>query len=236
MDLDGGFAEYVKADASMLYKVHDNIKDEHAALIEVLSIGFHACRRAGVDKNDIIVIWGCGRIGHYILQAARVKTDNTIFLIDVLESRLDIAAGNYSNIITINPKKENPLKIIEEKTKGRGADIAFEAAGHAVEIKGCPNPVRGCIQSIRGAGTVCVLSLADEAVPIILKELIWKEAKIVTSRVTHGEFRETINCLKEGILKPDILISKVFPLEDTGKAFTIIEKQPQNYLKVLLKI
>ena len=157
------------------------------------------------ERNDTIVIWGSGRIGHCILQAVRTKTENTIFMIDVLDNRLEIAGKNFSNIITINPLKENPIEVIKEKTNGRGVDIAFEAVGHAKEIKGCPNPVRGCVQGIRGAGAVCTLGLADDPVPIVLKELIWKEAKIIASRVTHGEFPEAIKNLAQGKLKPDII-------------------------------
>ena len=93
------------------------------------------------ERNDTIVIWGSGRIGHCILQAVRTKTENTIFMIDVLDNRLEIAGKNFSNIITINP----------------------------------------------------------------LKELIWKEAKIIASRVTHGEFPEAIKNLAQGKLKPDII-------------------------------
>jgi threonine dehydrogenase-like Zn-dependent dehydrogenase len=236
IDLDGGFAEYVKADESMLYKVDSNIKEEHAALIEVLAIGFHACRRAGLKKNDTIAIWGTGRIGHCILQAARTITDNTIFMIDILDNRLQKASENYNNIVTINSLKENPLEIIKEKTKGTGTDIAFEAVGHAKEIKDRPNPVRGCVQSIRGAGTVCTLGLSDTPAPVVLKELIWKEAQITASRVTHGEFPEAIRNLSKGLLKPDVLISDIFPLEETQKAFNLLEKEPEKYLKVILKV
>ena len=196
--MNGGYGEYVAADESTLFNLDSNISDIHASLIEVLAIGFHACRRAGVKRNDTIVIWGSGRIGHCILQAARTKTENTIFMIDVLDNRLEIAGKNFSNIITINPLKENPIEVIKEKTNGRGVDIAFEAVGHAKEIKGCPNPVRGCVQGIRGAGAVCTLGLADDPVPIVLKELIWKEAKIIASRVTHGEFPEAIKNLAQG--------------------------------------
>jgi threonine dehydrogenase-like Zn-dependent dehydrogenase len=42
IDLNGGFAEYVSVPAQMIFKVPNHISDEYAALIEILSIGFHA--------------------------------------------------------------------------------------------------------------------------------------------------------------------------------------------------
>jgi threonine dehydrogenase-like Zn-dependent dehydrogenase len=236
VDMNGGFAEYVPADESMLYKIDNNITDIDGALIEVLSIGFHACKRAGLKKNDTVVIWGAGRIGHCILQAVRTITDNKIFIIDILDSRLELAKKNFDNINIINSKKENPIKIIKELTNNQGVDVAFEAVGHATPIQNTFHPVQGCIQSIHGAGVVCVLGLADDPVPVIFKELIWREAKIIASRVTHGEFSKTIQQLSKKNLKPDILISEKFTLDKTQEAFELLEKNPEKYLKILINI
>jgi len=96
------------------------------------------------------------------------------------------------------------------------------------------NPIRGCIQSIKGGGTVCTLGLSDEAAPIVFKELIWKEGKIVTSRVSHGEFAEAIDQLAKGNLNPDALISGIMPVEEIQKAFELLESNPEKYLKILI--
>ena len=90
-------------------------------------------------------------------------------------------------------------------------NTAFEAVGHAVDIQGKPHPVRGCIQCIRGAGIVCVLGLSNDPEPLLMKELIWKEAKIIALRVTHGEFGVTIQHMNNGRLNPDVLISTEMP-------------------------
>jgi len=236
VDMNGGFGEYVAVNESMLYKLPPQISDKHAALIEVFSIGFHACNRAGLKENDTVAIWGAGRIGQCILQAARTKTDNTIFAIDILENRLKIATDNFSNVIAINPEKFDPISVIKEHTNGRGVDVAFEAVGHAVPVANRQHPVRCCILCIRGAGTVCVLGLADEPAPVVMKELIWKEAKIITSRVSHGEFSQAIHHLTCGNLNANTMISAEFPASEAQYAFELLEKEPHNYLKVLLKI
>ena len=78
----------------------------------------------------------------------------------------------------------------EWRQRAKGVDIAFEAIGHTEEIEGVYTPIRSCIQSLRGGGKVCVLGLSDHPAPIVFKELIWKEAQIITSRVSDGEFTE----------------------------------------------
>jgi len=236
VDLDGGFAEYVAADEEKIYKLPAEISDSSAALIELYSIGFHACKRAGVKKNDKVAIWGAGKVGQVILQAARTITDNTIYIIDILDKRLQIAPPHYQNIVTINAKKQNPVEAIHELTDGNGVDVAIEAVGHAKHIEGQSNPVQNCILSIRGAGTVCVLGLSSEESPILTKELIWREAKIIASRVNQGEFQDAIDHLSAGNLKPDILISKEIEPSQAMEAFQLLEDEPENYLKILIKL
>jgi threonine dehydrogenase-like Zn-dependent dehydrogenase len=236
IDLDGGFAEYVAVPEKMLYKVADTVNPLHAALTEVLSIGFHAINRAGVTETDTIAIYGTGKVGNCILQAAKTRTNGQIFMVDIIGSRLKRAKDAYPDIITIDASVENPVEHIMRETGNIGVDVAFESVGHATLVNGNLHPVRQCIQSIRGAGTVCTLGLADDPAPLVMKELIWKEAKIIASRVSHGEFKEAIAHLEKGDLKPDALISDVIDASEVQKGFTMLEEDPQNHLKVMLKL
>ncbi|MFW5831533.1 MAG: zinc-dependent alcohol dehydrogenase [Prolixibacteraceae bacterium] len=234
VDMDGGFAEYVSVPPHMLFKAAPDLPDEHVALVEVYGIGFHANNRAETKEGDTLAIWGAGRVGQVILQAARTKTSGKIFMVDPLDNRLETAARYYENIEIINPRKENPVEAIKKTTNGKGVDIAFEAVGHEENIEGVYTPVRSAIQSLRGGGKVCVLGLGDDPAPIVFKELIWKEGQIITSRVSDGEFTEVIEHLNAGKLKPEALISKVMHGSKIQEAFELLEKEKEKYLKVLL--
>jgi 2-desacetyl-2-hydroxyethyl bacteriochlorophyllide A dehydrogenase len=236
VDMDGGFGQYVAVPEKNLYKIDEGISDRHAALIEVLSIGFHASARASVSSQDTIAIWGAGKVGQCILQAIRTKTEQPVFMVDLLDKRLETAQKGYDNIYTVNPAKVDPIGFIREKSDGKGVDIAFEAVGHAEPVKDTPHPVRACVQSIRGAGKVVVLGLADDPAPLVMKELIWKEAQIIASRVSHGEFKESIDNLNAGKLKPDLLISKELPASRAEEGFALLENNPEDYLKILLNV
>ncbi len=235
IDLNGGFSEFMKVPETMLYKVTDKIPDKHAALVEVLSIGFHACNRARVSEGDRVVIWGAGKVGQSILQAVKTKTRNSVILVDIIDERLSIAKKAYSDVLTINATKTDAESKIKEFTGGEGVDIAFEAVGHTKDIPGVINPVRGCIQAIRGGGVVCVLGLSSEPSPIVMRELIWKEGTIITSRVSHGEFSETIDNMNRNTLKPDALVTDILHPSQAQKAFEMLEEEPQKHLKIMLK-
>ena len=236
IDLDGGFAEYVSVPSRMIFKVPAHISDEYAALVEILSIGFHASARAGLEKHDDILIVGSGKVGNSILHAAKTITDGKIIIADILDERLAIASSAFPDIYTINIRKTDPIAFIKELTDGRGVDIAFEAVGHEVAVEGKFNPVRTCINAIKGGGKVCVLGLSDHPSEILFKELIWKEARIIASRVSHGEFARAIEALDNETLDPEKMITGVLNLEDAQKGFELLEKEPGKNLKILLKV
>jgi len=236
IDLNGGFAEYVSVPSGMIYKIPSHVPDEHAAMVEILSIGFHASARAGLSKDDDILIVGTGKVGQSILHAAKTITSGKIFMADILDERLSLAKSAFPDIYTINIRNSDPVALIKESTGDRGVDIAFEAVGHEVYLEGKFNPVRTCINAIKGAGTVCVLGLSDHPAEILMKELIWKEARIVASRVSHGEFSKAIEALASGKLNPDKMITGILNLEDAQKGFDLLEREPSKNLKILLKI
>jgi threonine dehydrogenase-like Zn-dependent dehydrogenase len=235
IDVDGGFGEYVVAGEFMLHKVPASISDRDAALVEVFSIGFHACNRSGIRQDDTAAIYGAGKIGQVILQAAMNRTRGRLFIVDVLEERLSLAKRACTRVETVNAAKEDPVEKIRALTRGRGVDIAFEAVGHAKALEGRNLPVRQCVLTIRQGGTVCVLGLSDEPVPLVMKELIWKEAKLVTSRVTHGEFKETIKMMRFGKINPSILVTDEYPASQAQKAFELLKNEPEKHMKILLK-
>jgi threonine dehydrogenase-like Zn-dependent dehydrogenase len=68
-----------------------------------------------------------------------------------------------------------------------------------------------------------------------MKELIWKEGVIMTSRVSHGEFAETIENMNRGTLKPDAIVTDILHPSQTQEAFRMLEEEPQKHLKIMLK-
>lgn len=236
IDLDGGFAEYVTVRPEMIYPLPESVSLEHAALVEVLSIGFHAVARAEIRKEDSMVIFGAGKIGQSILHAATTVSEGRIFLVDILDERLQLAARAFPEVVLINAIEQDPVEIIMQKTDGHGVDVAFEAVGHHVEIKNRFNPVRSCIKAIRGGGKVCVLGLGNDPHEVLMKELIWKEAMIIASRVSHGEFAKSIAALSVGKLNPISMITSVVNLEETQKVFSDLENNPEAHLKILISV
>lgn len=64
---------------------------EEAAFIEPLSVGIHACRRAGITLGHTILITGCGPIGLVSLLAAKTMGASKVVMTDMIKKRTDKA-------------------------------------------------------------------------------------------------------------------------------------------------
>ena len=56
--LHGAFAEYVSVPEHILYPLPDKVSFEYGAMVEPLSIAFHAVKRSNVSLNDTAVVVG----------------------------------------------------------------------------------------------------------------------------------------------------------------------------------
>lgn len=45
-----------------------------------------------------------------------------------------------------------------------------------------------------------------------------------------------LSLMSRGIFHPDVLISRKCGLDETGKAFQLLEEKPDRYLKVLIRV
>lgn len=84
---DGCLMKYYAHRATWCHKIPDNMTYEEAAFIEPLSVGIHACRRAGVTLGHTILITGCGPIGLVSLLSAKAMGASKVIMTDMIEKR-----------------------------------------------------------------------------------------------------------------------------------------------------
>ncbi|MDO6732753.1 galactitol-1-phosphate 5-dehydrogenase [Marinovum sp. 2_MG-2023] len=126
---DGAFAQYLKAPAQNVLKVPDNVSLEVAATIEPAAIILHGIHKVDLSLGDAVVVVGCGALGYFALQFAKLSGAQPLIAVDVDEDKLELARQVGADIC-INPTKIDALAAIKEATKGRGVALALEAAGN----------------------------------------------------------------------------------------------------------
>jgi len=233
---NGGFAEYVRAPADNLIKVPENVSYEEAALTEPASVALHALRRAKVDTADKLAILGTGPIGILLAQWARIMGAGDIFLIDIEEKKLEFAGEKYGFTKLINSRNDDPVDVIKRETKGRGVDIAIEAAG-------VPVTLRQAIELARKGGRVVFLGNMREDVTLperIISSILRKELILYGSwnsnftSLPKNEWETSLQFMQIGKLKVEPLITHRFKLEKVREVFEMMYKKSEFFNKVLL--
>ena len=235
IDLPGGFAQRVVAPAHSCFRVPEAVTLHDAALTELFSLGIHACRRARIEPGDVVVILGAGKLGLSILSVARLTAADTIIVTDRRARRLG-AAENLGADVVLNIAQVDPVADVLERTDGEGADRVIEAVGHATPGITGKQPMTEAAEMVRSAGRVVVLGQGPDEEAVFWKPFVWKEAEIIASRVTLGEFPRTLRMLERGRLHPELIVTHELPLERVAEAFELMLDPEAGAIKVLLEI
>jgi threonine dehydrogenase-like Zn-dependent dehydrogenase len=235
VDIDGAFAEYVVVDGDKVFKVPEVLSLRDAALIELYSIGVHSIRKAMIEPGDRAVVLGAGRLGLSVLEVLKQTAASWVCSVDLLENRLEIAKRLGADLV-INTRQKDPVEKILSITDGLGVDRVIETVGTAVEIENRAMPVEQAVRMARHGGRIVVMGMGSQSIPVFWKKFVEKEIQLVGSRVTLGDFPRALSLMVQGRFHPDLFISNEFPLEETGKAFRLLEEEPDRYLKFLIRV
>ncbi len=235
IDLPGGFAQRVVAPAHSCFRVPEEVTLHDAALTEPFSLGIHACRRARIEPGDVVVILGAGKLGLSILSIVQLTAADTIIVTDRRARRLEVAERLGADVV-LDITRVDPVAEVVKMTGGEGADRVSEAVGHATPGITGKQPMTEAAEMVRSAGRVVVLGQGPDEEPIFWKPFVWKEAEIVASRVTLGEFPRTLRMLERGRLHPELIVTHELPLARIAEAFELMLSPEAGAIKVLLSI
>ncbi|MCB1329200.1 MAG: galactitol-1-phosphate 5-dehydrogenase [Maritimibacter sp.] len=126
---DGAFAQYLTAPARNVLKVPDGVSLDAAAAIEPAAIILHGIHKVDLSLGDAVVVVGCGALGYFALQFAKLSGAQPLIAVDVDEDKLALARDVGADVC-INPTKTDALEAIRAATGGRGVALALEAAGN----------------------------------------------------------------------------------------------------------
>lgn len=236
VDLDGGYGQFVAVPASRLFPLPESIPMTHAPMVEMYGLGHHILQRGQVQPGETVAILGTGKLGLSILDVlCHSASPGETIVTDLQPFRLETAQKLGANI-AININEGDPVEQVLDLTDGVGVDCVIEAVGHYHLPEGQEAPLAQAVKMIRNGGRVVTTGLGEQLSAIHFKTLVLKEAKIIASRTTCGEFPRAIQMMSRGLLHPDLLITEIRPLDEITDAFTKVEQEDPNTIKVVLEI
>jgi 2-desacetyl-2-hydroxyethyl bacteriochlorophyllide A dehydrogenase len=236
VDLDGGFGERVAVPSSRIYRLPESVPLEHVPMVEMYGLGHHILQRGQVQPGEAVAILGAGRLGLSVLDVLchSAGAAETI-AVDIHPFRLEKARRLGADHV-INAAQEDPVARVAEITEGAGLDCVIECIGHYHELQGRHPPVAQAVEMIRNGGRIVTTGLGEQLTPVHFKTLVLKEAEIIASRVTRGEFPRALRLMARGLLHPDLLITDRMPLRQVASAFEILDREEAGTIKIILDV
>jgi threonine dehydrogenase-like Zn-dependent dehydrogenase len=210
---DGAHAEFLQLPARNLFRVPDNVSDEHAVFTEPLAAACGILERVSISKDDRVAVIGDGKLGLLCAQALAL-TGAQLLLIGKHESKLRIA--DRRGIETTMPT--------EAAKRGREFDVVVEASGAAPGFA-------LALDLLRPKGQLVLKSTFHGKTELDAARIVVDEISIAGSRC--GRFTPALDLLKKGAVDVDSLISEEFPLSKGVQAMR--RAAARGVLKVLLK-
>jgi len=187
---DGGMAEYTVVPTNMLHRLPDNVSLELGALVEPMSVAYHAATLGDVKPGDTAMVFGAGPIGIGLWFALRGKGLQEVFVVEPSPTRR--AAIETLGAVTLDPTVTDVQGFIADHTYGAGADAVFDAAGVTPAVE----TALACVGSRKPMVSVAIY---EKPLQTPLLNLVMNESRIQGSLCyTGADFEAVIALMAQG--------------------------------------
>jgi 2-desacetyl-2-hydroxyethyl bacteriochlorophyllide A dehydrogenase len=204
---DGGYAEQIVVPAVNAIPIPDEVSSDVAAIMMCsTATAYHALRLAGLRSGESVAVLGFGGLGVSAVQLARALGASSVFAVDVVPSKLELAASFGATPLDV---RETPAhRALLGATDGRGVDVAVEFTGNA-------NVARSGLRSLSPGGRLMIVAInlrSFEFDPFA--DLLARERRIIgCSDHTRAELVELMELARTGALDLSRAVTRTVSLE-----------------------
>ena len=210
IDVDGGFAEFLKTGARAVVKLNPKTRPQDvAALADAGLTAYHAVKKAIpllYPGTHAVVIGGGGGLGHIGIQSLKALTAADVIVVDRSEAALDLAkkCGADHTVLA----NGGQVAKVKEITGGAGCETVIDFVGEGGAIE-------DGIAMLRRAGTYYVIGYGGMVnVPAI--DMISQEINFVGNLVgTYNDLDELMTLTAQGRVA---LETRIYPLDAVNDA------------------
>jgi threonine dehydrogenase-like Zn-dependent dehydrogenase len=232
--------------------IPDGLDDEQVLFLsDILPTGWMAADNADIKEGDTVAVWGCGPVGLFAVQSARIMGARVI-AIDHYPRRLELARSMGAEVLDF--EQTNVLEALMEMTGGVGPDAVIDAVGmesHGFAIDNVLDTVkkkvgfgadrghalREAIMACRKGGRVSMPGVYGGFLDKFpLGALMEKGLQLRTGQ-THVQrySQDLLRRIGEGEIDTTFLISHRLPLEQAATGYANFKDNQNEWTKVVLK-
>jgi threonine dehydrogenase-like Zn-dependent dehydrogenase len=225
---DGAFTEYISLPRRFVHKA-ESVTLDQAAMIEFLSIGAHAVRRAEVLAGQRVLVVGCGPIGMAAMLFATLR-GAVVTALDSRQDRLDFAAARLGVAAAVRAAGDGEdVDQLSRLTGGEFFDVVFDATGNAEAME------RG-FGFIAHGGKYVLISIVPGAIGFSDPEFHKREATLLGSRnATPEDFDTVLQALRAGLVPDAALNTHRLALADVPANFSRLLDPGEGVVKAIIE-
>lgn len=224
----GGLGEKISVKRRWVHAISKDLPLDQAALIEPLSVGYHAVQRSGATEGDIAVIGGAGPIG--LLTAAVLKAIGCTVVVSELsplrrEKALESGVADHA----LDPTQVDVAEEVRKLSRdGRGADVAFECTSVQVVLD-------TLMDALRPTGVLVVVSIWAQRSNFDIHTLVMKEIDLRGTIAYVNSHPATIALVESGKIDLAPFITGKIAVEDlVSEGFDTLIRRNETAVKILV--
>ena len=205
----------------------DGLTTRECALVEPMSVGFHAISRGQVTGADAVLVIGCGMVGLGAV-VGTARRGATVIAADIDPEKLALAR-RMGAAHTLDTKTEDVHGKLQEMTGGFGPDVVVEAVGS-------PETYRMAVDEVAFTGRVVCIGYSKADVTFTTRLFVQKELDIRGSRnADPADFHDVISYMESGTCPLDALITRTVEPEEAGQALEQWNENPGKVFRILVR-
>lgn len=197
-------------------------------MIEPLSVGIHACRRAEITLGHKVLVCGAGPIGLVSLLVAKAMGASEIVITDLFENRLEMAKEMGADHVIKIERGQTPeevAKVVAEKLGGM--------PDRTIECTGAESAIQTGIYATKSGGVLLLVGLGPAMVNVPIVNAAVREVDIRGVFRYCNTYPTAIQMISSGQVNVKPLVTHRFPMEKTEEGFKIVRSG--QGVKVMLK-
>lgn len=205
-----------------------SVDDKAGVLVtDILSTGFGACERGGVEKGSVVAVFAQGPVGLCATLGASFYGAQRIIAVESIPARIEMAK-RFGATDIVAPA--DAVEEIAELTGGRGVDVAIEALGKQITFSNCCKVARlgGTVSSVGVYGDIDALKIPTDG-SFIHRRLVMTLCPGGRERLEY-----LLRLIDDGKIDPTPLFTHEMGLDRIVDAYDIFREHRDGVMKIAL--
>ena len=225
----GAYAERMVVLPRGLTPIPEEIGFEEAAVAQPVCIANHAvATRAAVQKDETVLVQGCGPIGLAVLVLSKLR-GATVVSTDIVDYRCRWADELGADLV-LNSHTHDVLSVVRDLTDGQGVDKVIECVGGDQD-----ETLTQAVRAVRRGGLVVVVgSFAADRATLPIVDFKFNEKQVIGSQSMPEGYEPIFDLIRSGDFDVKALVTHRLPLEETHRALRLMDEKAEDVMKVVL--